>query len=186
MNSEVLTILLGQIPEAIYFALFMIFAKKLESKRVLFTILMVFEYLILKHFIKFNVWFQTLYTFLTFVILKMLYKDKSQITDIFTFMISSFILIFINLILYLTVYKFINNYIIYVVIDRIVMFVTLILFKNKIGKIQSIYKKFWNRNDKIPKRIKTTTFRCLNLVLFNLMFYIINIAVIYCNYINSK
>lgn len=182
----VLQLFLGQIPEAIYFALFMIYAKRLENKRILFIILMICEYLLLKYFIRFNIWFQISYTIATYIILKILYKDKVQITDIFTFAISSFILIIINLILYLTIFLLFNNYIVYVIIDRILMFIILFLFHNKLNNIQKLYKKLWNRNDKIPKPIKSTTFRCINLVLFNFMFYMINIAMLYCIYINSK
>ena len=82
---------LGQIPEAIFFALFMIFAKNIKSKRIFFTTLMIDLYIILKFFINYNVWFQIIYTILTYVILKILYKEKSQITDIFTFGIASII-----------------------------------------------------------------------------------------------
>ena len=73
-GNKMLEVLLGQIPEAIYFALFMIFVKQLKEKSILFIILMIAEYLLLKVFIKYNMWFQILYTFMTFLILKLLYK----------------------------------------------------------------------------------------------------------------
>ena len=44
---NVLQLLLGQIPEAIYFALFMIFTKRLDKKQILFTVLMIIEYILL-------------------------------------------------------------------------------------------------------------------------------------------
>ena len=71
---DLLEIFLGQIPEAIYFALFMIFAKDLKEKRILYILLMVIEYLLLKHFIKYNIWFQILYTMYLTVIAK--YKNN--------------------------------------------------------------------------------------------------------------
>lgn len=40
---DLLEIFLGQIPEAIYFALFMIFAKDLKEKRILYILLMVWD-----------------------------------------------------------------------------------------------------------------------------------------------
>ena len=40
-----LELIIGQIPEAIYFALFMIYAKGLKEKRILFTVLMVNRYI---------------------------------------------------------------------------------------------------------------------------------------------
>ena len=180
-----LQILLGQIPEAIYFALFMIFTKQLKEKRTLFTILMTLEYLIIQKLIHFDVWLQVIYTAFVFIILKILYKEKAQITDIFTFTISSILLIVIDVIVYFTTKIFIDNYILAMIIDRIVLFAILFLLKDKLYKIQKTYKKFWNRNDKIKKKMKTTTFRCINLIVFNLVFYIINIGMIYCIYINS-
>ena len=173
-----LELFVGQIPEAIYFALFMIFTKRLKEKRVLFTLLMVVEYILLKQFLHYTMWFQVLYTFITFLILKVLYKQQAQITDIFTFMIGSFILILISSVPYAIIYFTIQNFYVYVVISRILLFLFLFLFKNKLPNIQKIYKKLWNRNDSVKKKMKTTTFRCINIILFNLMFYLINLYIV--------
>lgn len=181
-----LEILIGQIPEAIYFSLFMIFAKNLKSKRILFTLLMVIEYLLCLNSMPYDMVSHVLFFIMSYLTLKILYKEKSQIIDIFTLGIASIVLIIINLILYFSIYNIINNYIVYVTIDRIFLFIFVFLLKNKLNFIQNIYKKYWNRNDKIKKKMKSTTFRCLNLVFFNLMFYIINIAMLYCIYVNSK
>ena len=132
---DLLEIFLGQIPEAIYFALFMIFAKDLKEKRILYILLMVIEYLLLKHFIKYNMWFQILYTIMQFVILKVLYKEKSQITDIFTFTIASIILILSCSVLYFIIWETINNFIIYVILNRLLLILFLIIFHNKLYKI---------------------------------------------------
>ena len=59
------------------------------------------------------------------------------------------------------------------------MFTFLFIFKDKLNKIQKMYKKLWNRNDKEKNKIKSLTFRSINLVLFNIMFYIINLGMIY-------
>lgn len=77
-----LELLLGQIFEAIYFALFMIFAKRIKEKRLLFITLMIFEYLLWKHLFKYNFIFHIGFIFTTYIVLKILYKEKSQITDI--------------------------------------------------------------------------------------------------------
>ena len=178
-----LELLLGQIPEAIYFALFMIFTKELKSKRFLYIVLMIAEYLLLKHFIEFSIWFQIAYTLIQFIILKILYKEKAQITDIFTFTIASIILILSCGILYFIVWKTINNYIVYVVLNRMFLMLFLVLFHNKLYKIQDLYKLLWNRNDKKKTKMKSTTFRAVNLVIFNIMFYIINLGMIFTLFI---
>lgn len=175
-----LEILLGQIPEAIYFALFMIFTKRLKEKRLLFVVLMVCEYLLLKQFLHFNVWFHILYTTMTFVILKILYKEKSQIVDVFTFTIGSFTLILISLICILLTCEVFKNAMIGGIINRVLMFTFLFSVHNHLYKIQNLYKKLWNRNDDIKKKMKSTTFRCVNLAVFNVIFYIINIGMFYC------
>lgn len=178
-----LELLLGQIPEAIYFALFMIFTKELKSKRFLYIVLMIAEYLLLKHFIEFSIWFQIAYTIIQFIILKILYKEKAQITDIFTFTIASIILILSCGILYFIVWKTINNYIVYVVLNRMFLMLFLVLFHNKLHKIQDLYKLLWNRNDKKKTKMKSTTFRALNVVVFNVIFYIINLGMIFTLFI---
>lgn len=175
-------LLLGQIPEAIYFALFMIFTKQLKEKRVLFVLLMVIEYLLLVNALMFNSWFQILYTFLTFITLKVLYKEKAQITDVFTFTIASIVLIFVSLISFAACK---GDMIAGSVLNRIILIIFFIFSYEKLPSIQKIYKKFWNRNDKEKKKMKSATFRSINVVIFNIMFYIINLGMVYAIYYNS-
>lgn len=144
---------------------------------------MIAEYLLLKHFIEFNIWFQIAYTIIQFMLLKILYKEKVQITDIFTFAIASVILMLFCISLYFIVWKTINNYMVYVILNRICIFLFLIVFRKKLPKIQKLYKKLWNRNDTVNKKMKSTTFRALNLVLFNIMFYVINICLTFTLFI---
>lgn len=171
---------LGQIPEAIYFALFMIYAKNLKEKRLLFILLMVAEYILLKQFLHFTIWFQVLYIAITYIILKLLYKEKAQITDIFTFCIASIYLMIVSVLYVFLIYPFVSNPVLHVIINRIILIGSIVLLNKRLYKIQGLYKKFWNRNDKITKKIKTTTFRSINLIVFNVMFYVINVGLIYC------
>lgn len=178
ISEEVLNVILGQIPEAIYFALFLIYTKNIKEKRILFTIFMTIEYLLLKVCFPFDVKFQISYVIMTYILLKILYKEKAQITDIFTFGIASLVLTFSCIILYFLISITLNNMIIYVVLNRIVLFLFLGLMKDKLYNIQKLYKKLWNRNDNVEKKMKSTTFRSLNIVMFNIMFYIINICMV--------
>ena len=178
-----LELLLGQIPEAIYFALFMIFTKELKSKRFLYIVLMITEYLLLKHFIEFSIWFQIAYTITQFVILKILYKEKAQITDIFTFAIASAVLILISFISYFIIWATLSNYYIAVILCRILLFTFLVIFHKKLCKIQKLYKLLWNRTSKKPIKMKSATFRAVNLIIFNIMFYIINLGMIFTLFI---
>ena len=96
---------------------------------------MILEYLILKLFFSYNIYFQVAYTIFTFIILKMLYKEKSQVTDIFTFTIASVFIIILDIIIYFTVGIFIKDYMILTIIERILLFSLLIAFRNKLPKI---------------------------------------------------
>ena len=87
--------------------------------------------------------------------------------------------------LYFIIWKTINNYMFYVILNRICIFLFLIIFRKKLPKIQKLYKKLWNRNDTVSKKMKSTTFRALNLVLFNIMFYVINVCMIFIIYQNG-
>lgn len=119
---------------------------------------------------------------MAYLTLKILYKEKTQITDIFTFGIASIVLILISIISFIIFNK---NMIIATIVNRILMFLFLIIFHKKLNKIQNTYKYLWNRNNNKQKIIKSTTFRCLNLVIFNIMFYILNILMLYATYYNS-
>lgn len=178
-----LELLLGQVPEAIYFALFMIFTKEIKSKRLLYVALMITEYLLLKYLIVYNIWFQITYTIAQFVILKILYKEKAQITDIFTFAVASAVLILISCMSYFIVWTTLNNYYIAVILCRILLFIFLAVFHKKLYKIQKLYKLLWNRSSKRSTKMKSTTFRAVNLVIFNIMFYIINLGMIFTLFI---
>lgn len=176
---NILEILLGQIPEAIYFALFMIFTKRLDKKRGLFMTLMIIEYVLLFNFTPVSIWSHILYFVITYVILKLLYKERSQITDVFTLGIASIPLMIISVIWYVIVYFTFKDIVICSILAKISLFIFLYVIRHKLPKIQNIYKLFWNRNDKISKCMKSITFRCINIILFNLMFFIINSYIIF-------
>ena len=57
------------------------------------------------------------------------------------------------------------------------MFLFVFGLNNKLYNIQKLYKKLWNRNDLVKKKIKTTTFRALNIVIFNVLFVILDFLI---------
>ena len=179
---NMLEIILGRVAEALYFSIFLILAKRLKTKRIIFMLLMCFEYLLLYQLFPYDVKFQISYTIMTFLILKILYKEKAQVTDIFTFAIASIFLIITSIISFL-IFK--ENMVYVAIANRLIIFISLYIARNKLYYIQNIYKKLWNRNDDIKKKMKSTTFRSLNIVVFNIMFYIINLGMMYAVYYNS-
>lgn len=177
-NMEIIRLISAKVLEPIYFSLFLIYGKDLKHKRLLLTFIMIFEYVLLKEFIKFNVWFQFIYTFMTFVNLKVLYKEKAQVTDIFLFAVASIVLIIISAIVFLMGRQLFESFYIAIFINRFLLFSFVLLFKDR---IHHYYKKFcslWNRHNS-PKVIKSLTLRNISVIAFNLMFYTINAGMIY-------
>ena len=175
--NEIIYIVLEKVLEAVYFSLFLIIGKNIKEKRLLLICIMIFEYLMLTNFIEFNVWFQLIYTFMSFINLKVLYKDKAQITDIFLFTVSSIFLIIISVISYAIIYFTLNEYFIALLLNRLLMFL-LLLFGRK--TINNKYKEFcslWNRHNN-PTKIRSLTLRNISIITFNFMFWLINLGMI--------
>ena len=168
---------LEKICEAIYFSIFIIYGKNIKEKRILFTAVMIFEYLILKYFISYNTWFQISYTFMSYLTLKIIYKEKAQITDIFLFASASIVLIILSILCGLILFNYQNLYLIMLIINRFLMFNFLFCFKNKIYLYYHKFIKFWNRN-KEPQKIKSLTLRNISIIVFNFMFYTINLCML--------
>lgn len=175
---NIILLLLEKVCEAIYFSLFLIYGKKLKEKRLLFIGIMIFEYVILTSVFQYNIWIQIGYTFLTFINLKVLYKDKAQITDIFLFMAASIILIAISFISGMIQINFKVNHFTLLIFNRIALFLILFLIRNKINVTYKKYYQKWNRHNN-KNQIRSLTLRNISVIIFNLMFYIINIGLTY-------
>ena len=178
-------IFLEKICEALYFSLFIICGKKLKEKRILFTIIMIFEYLLLTNVFNYSLWIHILYFIMTYINLKVLYKEKSQITDIFLMAVASIVLIIINALIYFIFYFTYNNYLIAIIICRIILFLFLILFKNKLGNLYKKFYSIWNRHSDKTK-IRSLTLRNISIIIFNLMFYFINLGLSLCILIGKR
>lgn len=171
--NEIILLLLEKVCEAVYFSLFLIIGKNIKNKRLLLIGIMIFEYLALKHFIHFNVWFQLVYTFMSFVNLKVLYREKAQVTDIFLFMVASVILILLSVFTYMTALYTYKDYFISLVLNRLLLFGIILIFKNFIREKYKSFCSLWNRHNK-PNKIRSLTLRNISIIVFNLMFCFIN------------
>lgn len=171
--NEIILLLLEKVCEAVYFSLFLIIGKNIKNKRLLLICIMIFEYLALKHFIHFNVWFQLAYTFMSFVNLKVLYREKAQVTDIFLFMVASIILIVLSVFTYLTALYTYKDYFISLVLNRVLLFGIVFIFRNFIKEKYKNFCSLWNRHNK-PNKIRSLTLRNISIITFNLMFWFIN------------
>ena len=179
---EIFRLISAKLLEPIYFSLFLIIGKDLKKKRLLLTYIMIFEYIMLTSIIQYNVWFQFIYTFLSFINLKVLYKDKTQITDIFLFASASIILIVCSIFTYVTALYTYNNYIISLVINRILIFCFIFIFRKQIRKLYKEFCSLWNRHSK-PNKIKSLTLRNISVISFNVMFWVINLGMIFTKFL---
>ena len=175
--KEFLYQVLVQIPEPVYFSLFLIIGKNIKEKRLLLTGIMIIQYWLLMHIFPFNVWFQIIYTFMSFVNLKVLYKEKAQVTDLFLFATASLILVIISIFCYAIIYFTIKSYVVALILNRILLFTILYFCRSK---IKDKYKKFcslWNRHNN-PNKVRSLTLRNISIITFNLMFWTINLCMI--------
>ena len=173
-----LELLLGQIPEAIYFALFMIYAKNLKDKKFLFIALMTIEYVLLLNLVPYSIYPKIAYIVISYVIMKMLYKEKTQLIDVFVLVLSIIILGLTSVPL-LFLNNIINNIYIVCIISKIITFLLLFLIRNKLNIFYKLYYRHWNRNDKEKRKIKSLTVRNISVIAFNVMFYLTNVVIIY-------
>lgn len=173
--KEFLYQVLVQIPEPVYFSLFLIIGKNIKEKRLLLIAIMIMQYLLLMHIFPFNVWFQLIYTFMSFVNLKVLYKEKTQVTDIFLFAAASLILVVISIFCYAIIYITIRNYVCALIINRILIFSVLYFGRNKIRETYKRFCSLWNRHNN-PNKIRSLTLRNISIIIFNLTFWAINLC----------
>lgn len=175
--NEIIRLLLTKVFEAIYFSIFLIIGKNLKHKRLILTAIMIFEYLMLTIIIEYNVLFQLIYTFMSFINLKVLYKEKAQITDIFLFAGASVVLIFISIFSYLIIYFTFHDYFIALYLNRILIIIFLLVCKDGIRNMYFKFCSLWNRHH-FKGEIKSLTLRNSSIIIFNLMFWVINLCMI--------
>lgn len=174
--DNICLVFLEKVCEAIYFSLFLIYGKNLKEKRILFIGIMIFEYLMITKLIQYNVWIHISYIIMTYINLKVLYKEKAQITDIFLFGAASIFLMIVSILCGIIIFKHLDWYFYFLILNRIIIFAFVFLMKNKLYNIYSKFFKNWNKRHN-PK-IKSITLRNISVIIFNLMFYFINLCML--------
>lgn len=175
--NEIIYEVLVKLAEPIYFSLFLIIGKNIKEKRLLLTCIMVIQYLLLMQLFPFNIWFQLIYTFMSFVNLKVLYKEKAQVTDIFLFAAASIILIITSASCYGIIYITIHQYVWVLIINRLLIFMILYFGRNIIKNKYKEFCSLWNRHNNLEK-VRSLTLRNISIIIFNLMFWLLNIGII--------
>ena len=172
------SILLGMIPEVLYFTLFLIYTKGLKEKKIRLCLLIAIAYFLCLMINRFKLVYYIGFLFLIYLILKLLYKKKAQITDIFIINLSFIYIGLISYICSLFVKEDYSNYYLLCIIDKILLFVPFI-FRNKFNIWYKKYYSLWNRNDSIKRPIKSITLRNLSLIGLNMFIFICYIVFLY-------
>lgn len=177
MLNFIISIILGLIPEVLYFTLFLVYTKNLKTKRLKLFILLAIGYIVLIMICRYQLIFYLSYIVYIYLINKILYK--AHISDIFVISLGS---------VYLTITSFIafkitENYYLAYIINRIILY-TIFLIKNKFNPIYKLYLSLWNRNDNA--KIKSITLRNISLLVVNVFILILNyIIIIALNYFSN-
>jgi len=171
----ILSILLGLVPEVLYFTLFITYTKNIKEKRVKLFLLISVAYFLCILVQEYQILYYIALIVLIYIILKILYKQKVQIIDVFIISFAYLWLAILSAILFIFLND--NNFVFLSIIDRIFLYLPFI-FKNKFNVIYKKYYKFWNRNDAEKRPIKSITLRNISLILLNGLIFLLNITII--------
>lgn len=173
----ILSILLGLIPEVLFLTLFITYTKNLKEKRLLLFTFFSISYIISMFIQKYKIVFYILFIVLMYLSLKIIYKKKVQIIDIFVITIPFDWITILSYLCFLFFKKDLSNYYMLYIIDRLFLFIPFI-FSKYYHKIYLKYCKLWNRNDKEKRPIKSITLRNISLIMVNIAIFLMNIYAI--------
>lgn len=169
MLNFIISILLGMLPDVMYYYLYIKGIKSIKNKKTLFFILLLVGFILTNIF--YNLYTYLLYDVIIFLIIKKLYN--SQTNDIFLVIFIELYMILLSIICFFLI----HNYIIAFFAYRVLMFVPL-LFIKKIKLMYKNYTMLWNRHN-IPNKIKSITLRNISLIVLNVLIVLMYIILIY-------
>lgn len=172
-----MSIILGLLPEVLYFTLFLIYTKNIKEKRLRLGILIAVAYVLCMFIQQYKVIYYILFIALVYLILKLLYKNKAQITDIFILILAQLYLSLASFIMFLFLKQDLSNYYMLYIIGRIILFLPFI-FKDKFNIMYKKYYSLWNRNDNMKRPIKSITLRNISLIILNIGIFLMNMYLV--------
>ena len=174
----ILSILLGLIPETLFFTMFLIYTKNLKENKIKLFILINISYILCIMISQYKILYYVALIFLIYLILKILYKNKTQISDVFIISLSEMYLALTSYICFLFVTEDFSNYYLLSILHKIILFLPF-LFRNKFNSIYKTYYSLWNRNYDKKQPIKSITIRNISLISLNLFIFLLNLTIIY-------
>lgn len=177
MLSFLVNIVSGMLCEVLFFTMFLIYAKNIKEKKLTLGILIGIAYILCIMISRFKLLYYVGFIAIVYIILKILYRNKTQIIDIFVFSLSTLYLTLSSYLLHFLICEDNSNYYYIYVLSRISLLIPFI-FKNKFNYLYKKYASMWNRNDNIKKPIKSITLRNISLILTNLFIFLLNFAIL--------
>lgn len=174
----IISILFGLVPEVLYFTLFLSYTKNLKDKKIRLFLLLSVVYFCCLLISQYKIIYYVLFIFFIYIALKILYKNKAQIIDIFLISLLCIYLMLTSYICFLFVAEDFSNYYLLAIIQKVVLFAPLI-FKDKFNVLYKKYYSLWNRDFKNKKPVKSITLRNVSLILLNLFIFILNLVILY-------
>lgn len=126
----ILSILFGLIPDVLYFTLFLTYVKNLKEKRIMLFLLIAISYVVCMIIPQYDILCYLLFMALVYSSLKILYKTKAQIIDVFIIGIAYLWQVILSLVLPIFAMTDLSNYYILYIINLVLLFSPFI-FKNK-------------------------------------------------------
>jgi len=162
----IFNLVFGIIPDIIYFVLFIILIKQIENKKILFFTLFSLCYIPIIIIFQKNIFANIVFTFLIYFIMKLLYKEKANIMDIFIFTWASIIYIFVITVTF-CIFK---DLVITSIVGKSLLILFLFIFRNKLNKLYNKCILLWDRHN-YKKQLKSITIRNINIILLNISIY---------------
>ena len=175
--------IIGYVLQTLYFVYFFIKVKNIKDKKILFLVSIFLEFILLKYFCKLNytVNFDIIFGIIIYLLIKIIYKEKSRITDLVNYIIAVLILGITSIITSL-IFGF-NIYGLF--ISNLSSLLVLYIFRNKLNKIEIFYSNFWNKHSN-KKMLKSITIRGISSVLTIITFILAHFWFIYGIFISRR
>lgn len=172
MTNFIVSLLMGMLPEVLYFTLSICFIKDIKKQRLKLFSLLVIGYIVLIMVCRFQLLFYLGYIVYVYIVLKKLYKSK--IIDLF---IVSVVSAYLTLVSFIS-FKLIDTYMLAYLINRLMLFIPIFVLNYKLNDFYNVYYRLWDRHE--GNKIKSITIRNISLVFVNILIVIFNVCSLIC------
>lgn len=172
MTNFIVSLLMGMLPEVLYFTLSICFIKDIKKQRLKLFSLLVIGYIVLIMVCRFQLLFYLGYIVYVYIVLKKLYKSK--IIDLF---IVSVVSAYLTLVSFIS-FKLIDTYMLAYLINRLMLFIPIFILNYKLNDFYNVYYRLWDRHE--GNKVKSITIRNISLVFINMLIVIFNICSLIC------